>query len=125
MLRCCLKTLTQGLTDDIITWEKESYTSLITEQIQIVSPPNETNFEVGKNIATVDPDILAIYTDNDILVKKITTVTKRYRLKKVVNGIEVVPTEYKNNGEVYSGESSSSWIMLKEDSYEISFTEQK
>ena len=125
MLRCCLKTLTQGLTDDIITWEKESYTSLITEQIQIVSPPNETNFEVGKNIATVDPDILTIYTDNDILVKKITTVTKRYRLKKVVNGIEVVPTEYKNNGEVYSGESSSSWIMLKEDSYEISFTEQK
>lgn len=125
MLRCCLKTLTQGLTDDIITWEKESYTSLITEQIQIVSPPNETNFEVGENIATVDPDILIIYTDNDILVKKITTVTKRYRLKKVVNGIEVVPTEYKNNGEVYSGESSSSWIMLKEDSYEISFTEQK
>ncbi len=125
MLRCCLKTLTQGLTDDIITWEKESYTSLITEQIQIVSPPNETNFEVGKNIATVDPDILTIYTDNDILVKKITTVTKRYRLKKVVNGIEVVPTEYKNNGEVYSGESSSSWIMLKEDSYEISFTERK
>lgn len=125
MLRCCLKTLTQGLTDDIITWEKESYTSLITEQIQIVSPPNETNFEVGENIATVDPDILTIYTDNDILVKKITTVTKRYRLKKVVNGIEVVPTEYKNNGEVYSGESSSSWIMLKEDSYEISFTEQK
>lgn len=125
MLRCCLKTLIQGLTDDIITWEKESYTSLITEQIQIVSPPNETNFEVGKNIATVDPDILTIYTDNDILVKKITTVTKRYRLKKVVNGIEVVPTEYKNNGEVYSGESSSSWIMLKEDSYEISFTEQK
>ena len=125
MLRCCLKTLTQGLTDDIITWEKESYTSLITEQIQIVSPPNETKFEVGKNIATVDPDILTIYTDNDILVKKITTVTKRYRLKKVVNGIEVVPTEYKNNGEVYSGESSSSWIMLKEDSYEISFTEQK
>lgn len=125
MLRCCLKTLTQGLTDDIITWKKESYTSLITEQIQIVSPPNETNFEVGENIATVDPDILTIYTDNDILVKKITTVTKRYRLKKVVNGIEVVPTEYKNNGEVYSGESSSSWIMLKEDSYEISFTEQK
>lgn len=125
MLRCCLKTLTQGLTDDIITWEKESYASLITEQIQIVSPPNETNFEVGENIATVDPDILTIYTDNDILVKKITTVTKRYRLKKVVNGIEVVPTEYKNNGEVYSGESSSSWIMLKEDSYEISFTEQK
>ena len=122
MLRCCLKTLTQGLTDDIITWEKESYTSLITEQIQIVSPPNETNFEVGKNIATVDPDILTIYTDNDILVKKITTVTKRYRLKKVVNGIEVVPTEYKNNGEVYSGESSSSWIMLEEDSYEINFT---
>lgn len=98
---------------------------MITEQIQIVSPPNETNFEVGENIATVDPDILTIYTDNDILVKKITTVTKRYRLKKVVNGIEVVPTEYKNNGEVYSGESSSSWIMLKEDSYEISFTEQK
>ena len=30
--------------------------------------------------------------------------------------------EKKNNGEIYSGESSSSWIMLEEDSYEINFT---
>lgn len=92
------------------------------EQIQIDSPPNGTNFEIGETIATVDPHITSSYTQNDILVKKITTTTKRYRLKKVINGIEVVPTEYKNNGEIYSGESSSSWIMLEEDSYEINFT---
>ena len=92
------------------------------EQIQIDSPPNGPTFEIGETIATVDPHITGSYTQNDILVKKITTTTKRYRLKKVINGIEVVPTEYKNNGEIYSGESSSSWIMLEEDSYEINFT---
>ena len=92
------------------------------EQIQIDSPPNGTNFEIGETIATVEPYITGSYTQNDILVKKITTTTKRYRLKKAINGIEVVPTEYKNNGEIYSGESSSSWIMLEEDSYEINFT---
>lgn len=92
------------------------------EQIQIDSPPNGTNFEIGETIATVEPHITGSYTQNDILVKKITITTKRYRLKKVINGIEVVPTEYKNNGEIYSGESSSSWIMLEEDSYEINFT---
>ena len=91
-------------------------------QIQIDSPPNGTNFEIGETIVTVEPCIVGSYTKNDILVKKITTTTKRYRLKKVINGIEVVPTEYKNNGEIYSGESSSSWIMLEEDSYEINFT---
>ena len=71
------------------------------EQIQIDSPPNGTNFEIGETIATVEPHITGSYTRNDILVKKITTTTKRYRLKKVINGIEVVPTEYKNNGEIY------------------------
>ena len=92
------------------------------EQIQIDSPPNGTNFEIGETIATVEPHITGSYTQNDILDKKITATTKRYTLKKVINGIEVVPTEYKNNGEIYSGESSSSWIMLEEDSYEINFT---
>ena len=92
------------------------------EKIQRDSPPNGRNFEIGETIATVEPHITGSYTQNDILVKKITTTTKRYRLKKVINGIEVVPTEYKNNGEIYSGESSSSWIMLEEDSYEINFT---
>ena len=92
------------------------------EQIQIDSPPNGTNFEIGETIATVEPHITGSYTQNDKKKKKITTTTKRYRLKKVINGIEVVPTEYKNNGEIYSGESSSSWIMLEEDSYEINFT---
>ena len=92
------------------------------EQIQIDSPPNGTNFEIGETTATVEPHITGSYTQNDILVKKITTTTKRYRLKKVINGIEVVPIEYKNNGKIYSGESSSSWIVLEEDSYEINFT---
>lgn len=124
MLRCCLKTLNQGLTDDedIITWIQEPYEALVQKQIQIVSPLNNTIFEVGETIATISPYLTRTYTKNDILIKQITTTTKRYRLKKVVNGIEVIPTEYKNNGEIYSGESSSSWILLEEDSYEINFT---
>ena len=124
MPRCCLKTLSQGLTDeeDIITWTQEPYEALVKEQIQIASPSNGTTFEIGETIATISPYITTTYTKNDILIKQITTTTKRYRLKKVVNGIEVIPTEYKNNGEIYSGESSSSWIMLEEDSYEINFT---
>lgn len=124
MLRCCLKTLNQGLTDeeDIITWIQEPYEALVQKQIRIVSPLNNTSFEVGETIATISPHITTTYTKNDILIKQITTTTKRYRLKKVVNGIEAIPTEYKNNGEIYSGESSSSWILLEEDSYEINFT---
>ena len=121
MLRCCLKTLSQGLTDeDIITWVKENYSSLIKEQIKIISPSSGTSYKVGETIATSDKHSNS--TINDIVVQETTTTTQRYRLKKVVNGIEVVPTEYKNNGEIYSGESSSSWIMLEEDSYEINFT---
>ena len=42
------------------------------EQIQIDSPPNGTNFEIGETIATVEPHITGSYTQNDILVKKIT-----------------------------------------------------
>ena len=53
------------------------------EQIQIDSPPNGTNFEIGGTIATVEPHITGSYTQNDILVKKITTTTKRYRLKRL------------------------------------------
>lgn len=108
--------------EDIITWIQEPYESLVKEQIQIVSPSNGTNFEIGETISTISPYITTTYTKNDILIKQITTTTKRYRLKKVVNGIEVIPTEYKNNGEIYSGESFSSWAMLEEDSYEINFT---
>ena len=122
MLRCCLKTLNQGLTDqeDIITWEREAYSSLVKEQIRFISPQNNASYEVGETIST--SALSSGFTNNDIVIRKTTTTTQRYRLKKVVNGIEVIPTEYKNNGEIYSGESSSSWIMLEEDSYEINFT---
>ena len=84
MLRCCLKTLTQGLTDDIITWEKESYTSLITEQIQIVSPPNETNFEVHTDKTTVgeallDVDLIAgDESEYGLYVKTVNGITADY-----------------------------------------------
>ena len=123
MLRCCLKTLNQGLTDeDIITWVKENYSSLIKEQIKIISPSSGTSYKVGETIATSNKT--SDFTINDIIVQKITTTTQRYRLKKVVNGIEVVPTEYKNNGEIYIGESSVVSVILNEDSYQIDFAEQ-
>lgn len=125
MLRCCLKTLNQGLTDqeDIITWERESYSPLIKEQIKFVSPQNNTTYEIGETIAT--SSLSSGFTKNDIVVRKITTTTQQYRLKKVVNGIEVIPTEYKNNGEIYTGESSTASVILGEDSYQIDWIEQQ
>ena len=123
MLRCCLKTLNQGLTDeDIITWVKENYSSLIKEQIKIISPSSGISYKVGETIATSDKN--SNFTINDIVVQETTTTTQRYRLKKVVNGIEVMPTEYKNNGEIYIGESSSVSVILNEDSYQINCVEQ-
>lgn len=124
MLRCCLKTLNQGLTDqeDIITWEREAYSSLVKEQIRFISPQNNASYEVGETIST---SVLSSgFTNNDIVIRKTTTTTQRYRLKKVVNGIEVIPTEYKNNGEIYIGESSTASVILGEDSYQIDLVEQ-
>lgn len=124
MLRCCLKTLNQGLTDKegIITWIKESYPSLIKEQINIISPLGGTNYEVGETIATSNKT--SSLTKYDISVQETTTTTQRYKLKKAINGIEVIPTEYKNNGEIYIGESSAVSIILNEDSYEFDCIEQ-
>lgn len=124
MLRCCLKTLSQGLTDKegIITWIKESYPSLIKEQINIISPLGDTNYEVGETIATSNKT--SSLTKYDISVQETTTTTQRYKLKKAINGIEVIPTEYKNNGEIYIGESSAVSIILNEDSYEFDCIEQ-
>ena len=124
MLRCCLKTLSRGLTDkeDIITWERESYSPLTKEQIKFVSPENNTTYEIGETIAT--SSLSSGFTKNDIVVRKITTTTQRYKLKKVINGTEVIPAEYKNNGEIYIGESSAISVILNEDSYEIDCIEQ-
>lgn len=124
MLRCCLKTLNQGLIDqeDIITWEREAYSSLVKEQIRFISPQNNTSYEVGETIST--SALSSGFTNNDIVIRKTTTTTQRYRLKKVVNGIEVIPTEYKNNGEIYIGESSTASVILGEDSYQIDLVEQ-
>ena len=124
MLRCCLKTLNQGLTDqeDIITWEREAYSSLVKEQIRFISPQNNTSYEVGETIS--NSALSSGFTNNDIVIRKTTTTTQRYRLKKVVNGIEVIPTEYKNNGEIYMGESSTVSVILGEDSYQIHLVEQ-
>ena len=124
MLRCCLKTLNQGLIDkeDIITWKREAYSSLVKEQIGFISPQNNTSYEVGETIST--SALSSGFTNNDIVIRKTTTTTQRYRLKKVVNGIEVIPTEYKNNGEIYIGESSTASVILGEDSYQIDLVEQ-
>ena len=125
MLRCCLETLNQGLTDqeDIITWEREAYSSLVKEQIRFISPQNNASYEVGETIST--SALSSGFTNNDIVIRKTTTTTQRYRLKKVVNGIEVIPTEYKNNGEIYIGESSTASVILGEDSYQIDLVEQQ
>lgn len=124
MLRCCLKTLNQGLTDqeDIITWKREAYPSLVKEQIRFISPQNNASYEVGETIST--SALSSGFTNNDIAIRKTTTTTQRYRLKKVVNGIEIIPTEYKNNGEIYMGESSTVSVILGEDSYQIDLVEQ-
>ena len=125
MLRCCLKTLTRGLTDekeDIITWVKESYTSLIDYNLIFVSPQNNSYYDVGETISNIDININAL-TSNDIAVKKIKNTTERYRLKKVVNGVEVVPTEYKDNGAIYIGTTTTTSEILNNDSYEINLEE--
>ena len=87
-----------------------------------ISPQNNTSYEVGETIST---SVLSSgFTNNDIVIRKITTTIQRYRLKKVVNGIEIIPTEYKNNGEIYIGESSTASFILGEDSYQIDLVEQ-
>lgn len=79
-------------------------------------------YEIGETIST--SSLNSDFTKNDIIVSKTTTTTQQYRLKKVVNGIEVIPTEYKNNGEIYPGESSAASVILGEDSYQIDWIEQ-
>lgn len=115
MQRCCLKTQLLGLTDkdeDIITWKKESYSSLVVDNIKITSPSNGSSYEVG-----------SILTSDDIEVKKTITTTKRYRLRKVVNGVETNPPEYQNNGAIYEGNVSTTSYILDESAYEIGLTQ--
>lgn len=115
MLRCCLKTLLLGLIDedkDIITWKKENYSSLIVDNIKITSPSNGSSYEVGSNL-----------TSDNIEVEKTITTTERYRLRKIVNGVETNPAEYQNNGEIYKGKVSTTSYVLDENAYEVSLTQ--
>ena len=94
----------------------------MSKQIRVISPQNNISYEAGETIST--SALSSGFTSNDIVIRKITTTTQRYRLKKVVNGIEIIPTEYKNNGEIYMGESSTVLVILGEDSYQIDLVEQ-
>lgn len=122
MPRWFLKTLLKGLTDKIetVTWIREDYTPIVEEKIKIVSPNNGEIYEVGDKIATSNDNN---YTKNNIIVKKDIITTKRYRLKKAINGIEVVPVIYKNNGEIYIGETSTASDILEDNLYDISLKE--
>lgn len=76
--------------------------------IKITSPQNGTTYEIG--------DILS---SNDVEVEKFKKITERYKLRKVVNGIETNPPEYQNNGKIYNGEVSTTSYVLNESAYEL------
>lgn len=76
--------------------------------IKIISPQNGTTYEIG--------DILS---SNDIEVEKFKKITERYKLRKVVNGIETNPPEYQNNGMIYNGEVSTTSYVLNESAYKL------
>jgi hypothetical protein len=120
-MRCCLKTLTQGLTDEeekIITWVKEPYMPLTESRIEFLSPSNGENYEANETITSISS---SSYNKYDIVVQKIISTTEQYRLKKVINGIEVNPPEY--DGNIYKGKTSITSGILSVDSYNINFEE--
>lgn len=115
MLRCCPKTRQSGQNEkkDSVTWKKESYPSLMSENIKIISPIAGVTFEEGETISS----------DKDIIVYKKDITTERYRLRKVINGIETEPPVYQNNGKIYLGKVSTTSYSLSDNSYEIELTE--
>lgn len=82
--------------------------SLEEYSIKITSPQNGTTYEIG--------DILS---SNNVEVEKFKKITERYKLRKVVNGIETNPPEYQNNGMIYNGEVSTTSYVLNESAYEL------
>lgn len=82
------------------------------DNIKITSPLEGTSYEVNE-----------ILTSNDIEVEKTITTTERYRLRKVVNGVETNPAEYQNNGAIYNGQVSTTSYTLDESAYKISLTQ--
>ena len=123
MQRCCPKTRPSGQTDDdkvdVITWKKESYSSLVVDNISFLSPNDGTSYEIGDIISTA----AAVSSQNDIVIQKTITTTERYRLVKVINGVETNPPEYQNDGQIYSGKVSTTSYNLNDSAYEISLTE--
>lgn len=82
------------------------------DNIKITSPLEGTSYEINE-----------ILTSNDAEVEKIITTTERYRLRKVVNGVEINPIEYQNNGAIYNGQVSTTSYTLDESAYKISLTQ--
>lgn len=82
--------------------------SLEEYNIKITSPQNGTTYEIG--------DILSF---NNVEVEKFKKITERYKLRKVVNGIETNPPEYQNNGMIYNGEVSTTSYVLNESAYKL------
>lgn len=82
------------------------------DNIKITSPLEGTSYEINE-----------ILTSNNIEVKKTIAITERYKLRKIVNGVETNPAEYQNNGTIYNGQVSTTSYTLDESAYKISLTQ--
>lgn len=118
-MRWCLRLLKRGLTEDVdvITYEKEYIEPLVKESISFKSPNDGETYEIGDSITNVIEDNTDNLTKNDIVVVLTTTTILRYKLRKYVNGVAV--DEYKDNGKIYSGLTTSEKRELTYSEYEL------
>ena len=91
---------------------------LTESRIEFLSPSNGESYEANETITSISS---SSYNKYDIVVQKNTSTTEQYRLKKVINGIEVNPPEY--DGNIYKGKTSITSGILSVDSYNINFEE--
>lgn len=108
---------------EVITYEKEYIEPLIEEQLNIVSPPNNSSYKVGEEIVSVDS--IEKLDKYKVAVELNTTSTEQFRYRKYVNGIASEPPEYSNNGVVYAGTTTNSKKILKSSDYEFTVVEQR
>lgn len=92
--------------------KKRSLFFISCGQYKITSPLEGISYEINE-----------ILTSNNIEVKKTITTTERYKLRKIVNGVETNPAEYQNNGTIYNGQVSTTSYTLDESAYKISLTQ--
>lgn len=105
---------------DRITYEREYLEPLIKENLDFLSPPNNSLYEVGDSIETTNDTTLDKYK---IAVELETKNIEQYRYRKYINGVPSEPPEYSNNGVIYNGQTSTTKKILKDSEYEITITE--